>query len=486
MRKVLAIWSVLLVLGTAAVGWCIQTVYAPHDQVQYTQTVLAGDPAAADGLTVQTNSEYKSRLFWHTTARMQQGTPHTQTDYRFYQTKQTQSRDVFYRGVDIISEFNSYDENFMNIPEEQRTALDLAYQELYERAVPGQEASKTITLSDYYEYYPIAGYIDLEGTHVDFNIWSENNAEGNVVSEKMNAFFRIPVLPEERLTISLEKDENGNICSTGSGTDEEDHFRLQSESIVTPQTCYFTFYNRSDKGKIMDTSLIPGGYGIYALDYTPGKVEYLNDGGIQYIENGRLQLDSLRMAFPIDPNEELMRLSQWQDGSFLLLYTRTEDAYYLTVIATDTMQQVQRLKIHPSMSAEAINYNIMEKERFIAILLDHTMIVLLPNGDGTFRIDMQTPNTLDDAYIYVSWNISENAIDYHNGKLAYAFESYDQETGYQEHLNYELVVINQQGLQFWSKYQSSMQNDHIADLDHYNASEMILLNYTNPIQVSWK
>ncbi len=91
MRKVLAIWSVLLVLGTAAVGWCIQTVYALHDQVQYTQTVLAGDPAVADGLTVQTNSEYKSQLFCHTAARMQQGAPHTQTDYRFYQTKQTQS-----------------------------------------------------------------------------------------------------------------------------------------------------------------------------------------------------------------------------------------------------------------------------------------------------------------------------------------------------------------------------------------------------------
>lgn len=479
MRKALGLLILLLVLCTSSVVWCALTVYLPHDQVQFTQTVLAGDPATAEGLTVQTYATYQNHLFWDSMTQIQNSVPQTKTDYRFYQSEQSEVGDPSYRGVEIFSDVGTGASNYMDIPENQRSGLELAYQELYESAVPGQEATKTIMLSDYCDYYPIAGFIDVEGINLAFNVWSENSTEEMAVSNKMESFFRIPVLSTEQTTISLEKDSSGYIYSTGlSNNGEGDQFSFYSQGIITPKTCYFTFNNHSNNGQIMDTSLIPGGYGIYALDYAGGQVKQLREGVTQTIENGSLQLDSLRMAFPIDPNEEFIQLSQWENDKFMLLYTRMKNTYYLTVISIDTMQQVQRLAIQ---TTESESYNIIENQDFIVTLLDHTVTVLLPNGDGTFHIGMQTTNTLD--YSYVPWSLDGNAMDYKNGKLAFAFDGYNQETGFRDSVSYEMVVLDETGLQFWSKHQSTLHNNH---LENYNTNEAVRLIYRSPIKVSWQ
>lgn len=162
MRKALGLLILLLVLCTSSVVWCALTVYLPHDQVQFTQTVLAGDPATAEGLTVQTYATYQNHLFWDSMTQIQNSVPQTKTDYRFYQSEQSEVGDPSYRGVEIFSDVGTGASNYMDIPENQRSGLELAYQELYESAVPGQEATKTIMLSDYCDYYPIAGFIDVE------------------------------------------------------------------------------------------------------------------------------------------------------------------------------------------------------------------------------------------------------------------------------------------------------------------------------------
>ena len=161
----------------------------------------------------------------------------------------------------------------------------------------------------------------------------------------------------------------------------------------------------------------------------------------------------------------------------MLLYTRMKNTYYLTVISIDTMQQVQRLAIQ---TTEPESYNIIENEDFIVTLLDHTVTVLLPNGDGTFHIDMQTTNTLD--YSYVPWSLDGNAMDYKNGKLAFAFEGYNQENGFRDSVSYEMVVLDEAGLQLWSKHQSTLHNNH---LENYNTNETVRLTYQSPIKVSW-
>ena len=206
----------------------------------------------------------------------------------------------------------------------------------------------------------------------------------------------------------------------------------------------------------MDTSLIPGGYGIYAMNYTAGKVQHQGNA-IQTLENGRLHLDSLQLVYPIDPKEEFLDLCQWSDGKTLLLYTRENNVYYLTVISMDTMQQIQRLVLQATQNGSRLLYLLPESKNFIV-----------------------TINTLD--YQYLPRNIDSSAIDYQDGKLALAGESYDRYSGMMQ-AGFDVVVCDQNGLQLLAQYQSSLQNDLTGA---YNTSEIVRLLYNHPIRVTWQ
>ena len=40
---------------------------------------------------------------------------------------------------------------------------------------------------------------------------------------------------------------------------------MNTESVVTDDACFFWFGNRTEQDQLVDTSRIPGGYGVYML-----------------------------------------------------------------------------------------------------------------------------------------------------------------------------------------------------------------------------
>lgn len=84
-------------------------------------------------------------------------------------------------------------------------------------------------------------------------------------------FFKIPVIADEQVEISVSKGAGGRGISYGLKSTDSDSFSIRSESALTDDACYFTFTTRTVYGDIVDTNLIPGGYGIYRLPYFDGK-----------------------------------------------------------------------------------------------------------------------------------------------------------------------------------------------------------------------
>lgn len=483
MRKAFGLMIVLLLFGSVSTIWCVRMVYAEHDQVQFTETVLAGDPSAAEGLSIRAHATYNDQLFWDSNTVFNRNKPlTTQTKYHFFNTEQKEESENFYNGVELYSDTEGSGAYIMDMSNQiEPVGIDRAYQELYNIVQPGQELEKTITVADYYDYYPLSGIISLQGIRADFGIWmSYDSTYDQSILNKFEEFFQIPVLPTEQITISLGKDSNG-ATYTKSSNEEGEQFYFHTQGVVTPTTCYFSFNNRTNVGSIVDTSLIPGGYGIYAFDYTAGVVKTLKGRGTEITENGCLHLDSLRMVFPIDPTEEFLQLSQWEDDGTLLLYTRRKNDYFLTIIEMYTMRQIQRLKIQSTQTNDGAWYNLLENDDFIVTVIDQTATVLLPNGDGTFRIDMQTPNTLNLEYL--SWHRDSNAMAYNNGKLAVAYENIDQTTGFRYAPCFDAVIFDNTGLVFLAQYQSSLRN---VLTDSYNSNEIVRLVDQNPIEVTWK
>ena len=92
----------------------------------------------------------------------------------------------------------------------------------------------------------------------------------NAHRPRLGRFFRIPVLQDEYVELGIDKNMDG----TGSGRSissvmEGDRFWMNVESVITDDTCFFWFGNRTDKDRLVDTSRIPGGYGVYMLPYGP-------------------------------------------------------------------------------------------------------------------------------------------------------------------------------------------------------------------------
>lgn len=58
--------ALALLLGVSAV-FAARAIDAPKDQVAFTERVVYGDPAAADGLTVELHEQYRNYLHWAST-----------------------------------------------------------------------------------------------------------------------------------------------------------------------------------------------------------------------------------------------------------------------------------------------------------------------------------------------------------------------------------------------------------------------------------
>lgn len=74
--------ALALLLGVSAV-FAARAMDAPKDQVAFTERVIYGDPAAADGLTVELHEQYRNYLHWASTLSFTESSYTAHTDYTF-------------------------------------------------------------------------------------------------------------------------------------------------------------------------------------------------------------------------------------------------------------------------------------------------------------------------------------------------------------------------------------------------------------------
>ena len=83
MRKYpILLFALVLLLGVSAV-FAARAMDAPKDQVAFTERVIYGDPAAADGLTVALHEQYRNYLHWASTLSFTDSSYTAHTDYTF-------------------------------------------------------------------------------------------------------------------------------------------------------------------------------------------------------------------------------------------------------------------------------------------------------------------------------------------------------------------------------------------------------------------
>lgn len=451
MKKIIALVIALTVLSFGSLCMIGNVVNSQKDNVTITENIIFGDRSYAEGIKIFTRAKYDSHLFWNTSYTIGGS---ASTEYEFHYNKYYEYGEMSYAGLDLGFDF-AYGVNSIASLEDL-TGIEKAYRELADATKPGEESTRHIYLQDYYDYYPIAVSVYLPGI-----LWQGNNyerlAQENAVNEKavwdkFREFFKIP-LPDDLpgIDISVGKDSRGNVVSVGSGGESSPFY---SHSTYTDTKCFFSILNKytneNSESKYYDTSLIPGGYGIYAFDYenvrdtsnTYGSTTVFKEG----YETG-IKEETLRLVYPLEQDVDVMYLSVSKDGSKLLIFTEENGSTYLNVVDTETFAELQRFKV--ADSEVGIYY---EYDSFIVLEEyqdDVGISVIEICEDGTYRLAFSVPRSEPRE------NYSIEDMAFNGRELAIITNMYNENQVF-ELCGFAVSVYNSSGLVYYGEYESSL------------------------------
>ena len=234
MRKALIAFLALVLVCGCGAALAAQAVSAPREEITFQEHIFSGDPAAADGLTVQLKTGMRYKLNWESTVQFSAQNYRAETSFRFLPAGQAEQQEIRYRGVEI---------NFYRDAATSGDADDFgfstAYQSLLDTLSPGESGSMTIRFADYYDEYPFEFSIDLPGVNYDPLVnWQDASADSEWIGERaqvaLGCFFRIPVLPDEYIELGIDKNMDGSGSARSiSSVREGDRFWMNTESVVT-------------------------------------------------------------------------------------------------------------------------------------------------------------------------------------------------------------------------------------------------------------
>ena len=456
MKKALTLTALLLVALIAATVAISMLIMDGKDKIEIAQQTLYGDKTAADGIVLDIESNYRRYLFWNT-RYIEGAEPKTHTTYTFYDIQQRFDHKNDTHPMEI------QDDIMYGYDKDLDWGITKAYNELYDQVKPGEQKEMEINLTDYYDFYPISVFINIPNNYMG---WSSSVLHSNDESLKYDhgryispftEYFKIPILPESRMTISIGKSQSGNSISTGGSYRGTDYFELYSHSVQNERAFFFVFDAHTNNNNLVDTSQIKGGFGIYMLPYTvSGK-------------DTEICVDDIQTVFGLDPNAHIIELEISDDGRLMYLYTIENGIYTLTVIDATTYKQVQKLQIGKA-GERGDRYSHYRGDGFIAFMLDRfDLYVYTQNPDSTYSFGFKTEIDRNDEEIYylAKADLFLNC----DGERLVVCKLDTNKTDYSTY-SLSMMVYTKDGLQYMGRYTPSLmlggRSNDIVSFSNYD------------------
>lgn len=468
MRRTLIILLLLVAVSITGIGAAFIEVNSQRDQVVITPQYTDGDESSLNGLTTHLKMHYDDHLFWNT-SYIAGETPSASTEYLFSAKELRQDMPQTY-GINIYSDFII--SHYTDAVTEQ-TPLGEVFRELYNSAQPGEEKTAIVDLSEYYEFYPLSVSIDLQRYWLYWNeediLYDDRDpSEYEPGSDMYNIyhftqFFRIPVVEGTTVEISVIKSSGDNSAYTSGISGITAGFQLYAEGFAANSALYFTFNNKTSEGENIDTSNIPGGYGIYALPYT--------DKEMPSGTRSNINIDELAMVYPLDEDVHFLNLKPSYDESKLLLFTIENDMYVMTVIDIATMETLQRIELTPTAGEYDSAVVYTDKADFVTVFMyDSRIAVISIDDSGVYSLEYVVASDIPDyPYYYGSMDFDGERLAL-GGFLNWGFTT----------LTFYLAVYDESGLQFYGEYGSSLSNYEGGNYDYH----CLPVDY-DPIDIVW-
>ena len=332
--KLRRIAAALVIVSLGAASFTFAAVRGQMADCRITEKTIVGDAAAAAGLSASFGMGLQNQLYWrnvYTYSGADDGADVQETAFSrknpFPADKKGPVPSVRLTGYmtsgnaldDILTDpaegYPIRQELLAQVRQEFFTAGAAERGQEIKRALPADgETTQNLKLKDIFRYYPIEG--DLTGT----SIWAASLDNAVYASENpaklwqdINRFLRISIPETESSGFSVGKYPDGSLNfnyyqGKENCSQQEDHFDFRSIACSTPDAVYFTFNTHTDDGDVVDTSLIPGGYGIYRLPYDREKEIFLSE--------------KLETVYALDPEKQYTDIYASPDGAKLFLVSQ--------------------------------------------------------------------------------------------------------------------------------------------------------------------
>ena len=345
-----------------------------------TQTVLEGDPAAAEGLVLQ----------WHIGADM----PPLRWDITYHVGAQPGYESIFSPRGNGWTHIYAYPRSAMDFgafPLSEQTLrmgsteepMELGYEFYYttqslknnqgfmarpvkslrERMKPDQKRyQETVRLADYYNTYYLAG---------DWSLLMDGKGANEAVFQ---AFFSIPVPKDLLLNITLVQEQGHNLKAIFQNPPEN---APTLRGVVTEDRDTVYFYFLPMEGAL-DTSLLPQGFGIYAAPYRSSRTP-------------RIDATALSLVYPLpDPGLNITYFRLTEDEDCILLATCQEEVQTISLLRREGMEAVARTELSPETPLLRGIYQVAGDDGgYLAVFENDSFHLLVPNAQGALVTKMQ-------------------------------------------------------------------------------------------------
>lgn len=456
MKRALLVGAALLALALGFLAAAAAAVDGTAEQVAYTETVLYGSRAAAEGLRVDVRADCDRYLFWDTSLSFGADAVTAGTDFRFRSTQEPIEWTHEITGLSLWADlYGGMGFSQGHTPEELRSMAeeDPAQQHMLPlwldaaaQTPAGERSTVRLRLSDYYAFYPLEHSADLG--RVSGSAWYNNR-------EAVQQFFRIPVPETLQLDITVEKDAEGRITDLSSnpaaGLPIADFCGV---SAVTEKYCFFAFcdFCSPNGWAYMDLRNVPGGRGVYRFPHACD--EY---GGENY------DASQLETVFPLPDDEPVLALTADSEGHPLLV-TAADGSLMLTVLDPEGRTALQRTELGPPPPPKTDGYGCLLSVYDGWMVFEYQssrrecgdLAVAARGADGLWQAVLYAPCEQSDA----CWpegltTCGDRAFAWDGSRLAVVQSAYDRNSGGSSG-SFFAEVFDADGLQYFARLDGSL------------------------------
>lgn len=453
MKKALAIFIILAVLLTSGAVWTFADAYKEQDNVIFTENTVYGDIKYADGIDVTRRISLENAE-WNSVCSINDSKVTQKTDFKYYNFGRKYEGGPDYHSIWLSTvgypDFSGSVRNDKKLTAERKKLQD----DFDEQTKDSLDNPVTVTfkLRDYYEYYPIGVSIWFP----DYtNIFGEPDYEFDLdVIRQFREFFKIPV-PDSEITTVTAAVSYGGGGEIRTVVEKTNNFAFSTEYAICDSAAYFTFNNKfPNTEEKIDTSLIPGGYGIYRLPYDKSTEEDLINNTI----DSRVHADRLEMVYTLDEDNYVLDMMPSFDKTQIYLLTKEEGRYFFTVIDEKTMKDYQRFELKVRADDDSLSFHSVYDGYMVITCYDNE------SGSNILLYEVNEGYHEKKADIYTTYTIFDSKLCWDGERLA-AIKKYDavrENTdlwGHYElnyHCGFTLTVYDSKNVLYCGNFESSL------------------------------